>query len=89
MMTSANFDKRYHYGDTWSVQNGIRGLEKFNGYKAECDLERQREKDERLKREHEERVKQRQAKLERLVFCWADKTYTNRKALLMAARKEQ
>lgn len=89
MMTSANFNKHYHFGDTWSVQNGIRGLEKFNNYKAECDLERQRENDERLKRENEERVKQRQARLERLVLCMADKTYMNRKELLLAARKEQ
>lgn len=88
-MTSANFDKHYHYGNTWSLQNGIRGLEKFNDYKAECDLERQRENAKRIKKEHEERVEQRQAKLERLVLCWAGKTYTNRKALLMAARKEQ
>lgn len=89
MMTSANFDKHYHYGNTWSLQNGIRGLEKFNGYKAECDLERQRENAKRVKREHEERVKRKQAELERFVFCLADKTYTNRKALLLAARKEQ
>lgn len=78
-MTSANFDKHYHYGDTWSLQNGIRGLDKFNCYKTEYDLKRQRKNAERLKRENEERAKQRQARLERFVLCMADKTYMNRK----------
>ena len=88
-MANANFNNHYHYGDTWSIQNGIRGLEKFNGYKAECDLERQRETTERIKREYEERIKQKRTELERFVLCSADKTYTNRNELLFAARKEQ
>lgn len=74
-MRSANFNNHYHYGDTWSLRNGIRGLEKFNGYKAECDLERQRANAERIKREHEERIKQKRAELERFVSCLAEKTW--------------
>ena len=69
-MKVSNFENHFHYGDTWSVQNGIRGLDKLASLKQDLELlERQVEARKRFEEQERKRL-ERLARLERSVFAW-------------------
>ena len=74
-MRSANFDRHYHCGDTWSIQNGIRGLEQFAHFKRDLELQEERDRARREHEERERRMKQKRSELERLVLGFASYEY--------------